>query len=204
MAAKSSSYKNITLKQFSQLTPLDISRLTKQQAKEIIQKMRPRAERKEASFARNNTIYSPAIEQYQQKKVKINTKTKRNDLLKEVRNLQKLTSSKTFTVKGAKAVQEEQSKRLFGTDLFGKPMGRLTKEEAKKFWKTYNELINQHPALVSFIPYMKIQQYIAQSGAYRKFSANTLDEIYETLMNQRNEEDEFVPNVFSGSGDDYM
>lgn len=81
----------------------------------------------------------------------------------ELARLSEFFSSKGSTLRGARAIQNETNKRIFGENARGRPKHRMSTEEQEKYWKFYDELINQNPNITSFVPSTKIQQYLGES-----------------------------------------
>ena len=62
-----------------------------------------------------------------------------NQMRNEVFKLQEFFEAETSTVPGARRVQAEQDRRIFGTDSRGRAKNRMTVEERTDFWKVFEE-----------------------------------------------------------------
>lgn len=86
---------------------------------------------------------------------------KLNELRQEMFRLQDFFEAKTSTIPGAKQVNSEMSRRIFGEDKRGRARDTFTTEQWTDFWSIYTEYKNQRPADV-YEQSDIVQQMLAQ------------------------------------------
>lgn len=132
------------------LSPSEIGKMNRPQMLNLIKQAREIFDKQENKFNKyKSTVFSPSLEwmkdYYSENRDKLN-KMSLNKLRAEAFRLQNFFDSKTSTVPGARAIQRDQDKRIFGTKKNGVPKERLTIDERKEFWSIYNEYKQINPA----------------------------------------------------------
>lgn len=177
--------------------------------RKYVSTMRSSYIRRIASFKRKG-IYSYAQDAFEKslpsgrRGVDIN-KLSRNQLIFEFARYSSFFNSMTSSEKGIKNVNMEQDQRLFGTDSRGRPNFRMSEEQRKAFWSTYDRYLSTEPVGVNRYGYGTIQSKLADmvmSG--EEISADNINDAIEKLNKKLEENDSFNfeegPNVYSGRG----
>ena len=162
--------KKITYKELKTKSAVEISKLNKQQAAEMLKQFREKFRFREKAFQRaGKNVYSPALEKmdeyYQRNGVQSPETMNVNKIRSELFHIQEFFNSDTADVKGARKVMREQDARIFGTNERGTPKYRMTIEERTKFWETYNEFVNTFKNYESIYGSDRIQQFLGEITA---------------------------------------
>lgn len=157
-------------------------------------------------------IYSYAASQVEAsipenvKRKKINQLTY-HQLLMEIARYSKFFKDVTSSVAGIEKVNREQDARIFGEDLFGNPVRRMTEEERQRYWKLYDEFINQHKIYGLPGTSDPVQKVVSNLmfGTDKTFESKTLMEKFDIIEREllKYISDENLggsPNVYSGRG----
>lgn len=203
--------------QIAAMSPESFGRLKGEEGKKTLQKylktLRTGYTRRVGAFRRKNIVSYAQIAFDQQspknlKKVPL-TELSRNQLLFEIARYSRFFNSATSTEKGAKRINDEQDKRIFGVDSRGRPRQRMTWDERVRYWELYEEFKNQFPEW-STQPFSEtVQQVIADASfTSNGFSGLTLMDklgIIKDKMIDRYRENlaEDGPNVYSGKWVDF-
>ena len=128
-------------------------------------------------------------------------------LLLELTKLVNTLSAPSLTIEGAKSIadkQDEMIKKITGTDT------TMSYEERTAFWKAFDEFRRQYPALInehgSGTTIAEFFRYYTQEFKSQNFEINAdkftkIKNILESNIDAENERT-FMPNVYSGRGDD--
>lgn len=159
--------KKITYKELKTKSAVEISKLNKKQAAEMLKQFREKFRYREKAFQRaGKNVYSPALEKmdeyYQRNGVQSPESMNVNKIRSELFHIQEFFNSDTADVKGARKVMREQDARIFGVNDRGTPNYRMTIEERTKFWETYNEFVNTFKNYESIYGSDKIQQFLGE------------------------------------------
>lgn len=157
----------ITYSKLKNMSATEISKLSRQQAAEMLRQFREKFRFREKAFDRaGKNVYSPALEKmdeyYQRNGVQSPDSMNVNKIRSELFHIQEFFNSETADVKGARKVMREQDARIFGVNERGIPNYRMTIEERTKFWETYNEFVNTFKNYESIYGSDKIQQYLGE------------------------------------------
>lgn len=161
-------------------------------------------------------LYSHALENYRdigkpniEKILKISdARRKRNRLIYEIVRAQNFFNSKSSSIRGVEQINKMQDIRIFGKDKYGRPLGKLNSTQRKKYWDLYNEYKSQHTGDFYSLKSEQIQQllgeYYTKKGSGEDF-VQTLNDFNETMVGPKYIEENIgsVPNVFSGTRDDF-
>lgn len=134
------------------------------------------------------------------------TKMTRNQLILEFARYAKFFNDVTSSEKGIKRVNLEQDLRIFGKNAKGRPNRTMTSTEREKFWRVYDEFLNQNPNANSRYGSESIQQHLADAifdntSVSGDNLLSILNEVETTLANMKLQENlRSVPNVYSGRG----
>lgn len=121
----------------------DFAKLTKPELRKLTQTLADAANKRINRLKKDEDIseYSPALRAIEKSGGKISTKGKdMHGLQKEFIRASNFLKAKTSTKKGFEQVQQEFTERV------SKGYGyRLSYDESKKFWTTYNKYMEEHP-----------------------------------------------------------
>lgn len=154
-------------KVYIDIDPADLGRMKGEQGmkelQSILRTLRRSIGARKGQFARagivSHALYSYEAESmFGMKKRPSIAKLTRNQLIMEVVKAQKFFKGKTSTVKGARTVQRNVEKRLFGEHT----KRHLTYEESQHFWRVYNEFIRIHPDMYYRLGSDQLQRLIAE------------------------------------------
>ena len=157
----------ITYSKLKNMSAIEISKLDKKQAAEMLHQFREKFRYREKAFERaGKNVYSPALEKmdeyYQRNGVQSPESMNVNKIRSELFHIQEFFNSDTADVKGARKVMREQDARIFGVNARGTPNYRMTIEERTKFWETYNEFVNTFKNYESIYGSDRIQQFLGE------------------------------------------
>lgn len=139
------------------------------------------------------------------KSVKL-TKMTRNQLILEFARYAKFFNDVTSSEKGIKQVNLEQDIRIFGKNAKGNPNRTMTSAEREKFWRVYDEYLNQNPNADSKYGSESIQRHLADALFDNTASLgdnliSILNEVEASLSDMQLRQNlGSVPNVYSGRG----
>lgn len=161
-----------------ELNPETMAKLTKKETRQLEKRLR------EATERRMNTINkygmrSMAFERYlgNQMPVEPEATASRQSLQHKVVQMKTFLGAKTSSVTGIRKLNKEVEQRIFK----GKAKGFENEEQRIRFWKTYNEFLNQYPTYV--FSSERVQQFLGQSQfwRYRDFTADDLVNLMEKV-----------------------
>ena len=184
--------RKITKRSFLKLDPSQIGKLKAPELRELLRGVRNLFTQQEKTFkSYAKTVYSPAMEKmrdfYEDRGKNAPSRMNMNQMRNEVFKLQEFFEADTSTVPGARKVQAEQDRRIFGTDSRGRPKKRMTVEERTDFWKVYEEYKKMRPADVleqSNIVQQAIGQILIESDKI-DFSMETFNKLIEKVDGRR-------------------
>ena len=110
-----------------------------------------------------------------------------NQMRSELFRLQEFFDSDTSTVPGARKVQAEQDRRIFGTDKRGRPKYRMTVQQRSDLWKVFEEYKKLRPSDAleqSNIIQQAVGQILIEEGKI-DFSMDTLNKVMEKVEQER-------------------
>lgn len=126
----------------------------------------------------------------------------RNQLILEFSRYSKFFRDETSTEAGIRKVNRDQDRRVFGTDSLGNPLRTMSNEERARFWRLYDEYINQQPLATAKYGSESVQQQLADVMFTEKQNKTIMDilnqvenDLQDTYLKQQGGS---VPNVFSG------
>lgn len=126
----------------------------------------------------------------------------RNQLILEFSRYSKFFRDETSTEAGIRKVNLDQDRRVFGTDALGKPLRTMSNEERYRFWRLYDEYINQQPLATAKYGSESVQQQLAdvmftekQNKTIMEILNQVENDLQDTYLKQQGGS---VPNVFSG------
>lgn len=126
----------------------------------------------------------------------------RNQLILEFSRYSKFFRDETSTEAGIRKVNIDQDRRVFGTDSLGNPLRTMSNEERARFWRLYDEYINQQPLATAKYGSESVQQQLADVMFTEKQNKTIMDilnqvenDLQDTYLKQQGGS---VPNVFSG------
>lgn len=133
-------------------------------------------------------------------------KLNRNQLISEFASYADFFSAEGGSTEGARKINLEQDRRIFGTDSRNRPLRRMSQDERDRFWKIYNEFLHQKKLAEEKYGSGQIQQILASEKFRDDFDTDDLqglfDELEETLESvKEGEELEEELNIQRGRGD---
>lgn len=184
--------RKITKRSFLKLDPSQIGKLKAPELRELLRGVRNLFTQQEKTFKRYaETVFSPAMEKmrgfYEDRGKNAPSRMNMNQMRNEVFKLQEFFEADTSTVPGARKVQAEQDRRIFGADSRGRPKKRMTVEERTDFWKVFEEYKKMRPADVleqSNIVQQAIGQILIESDKI-DFSMETFNKLIEKVDGRR-------------------
>lgn len=182
----------ITKRSFLKLDPSQIGRLKAPELRELLRGARNLFNQQEKTFKRyEKSVYSPALDKmkdfYEDRGKNAPSRMNMNQMRNEVFKLQEFFDSDTSTVPGARRVQAEQDRRIFGTDSRGRAKNRMTVEERTDFWKVFEEYKKMRPADVleqSNIVQQAIGQILVENDKI-DFNMETFQKLMDKVEGQR-------------------
>lgn len=197
----------ITKRSFLKLDPSQIGKLKAPELRELLRGVRNLFTQQEKTFKRyEKTVFSPAMEKmkdfYDDRGKNSPSRMNMNQMRNEVFKLQEFFEAETSTVPGARRVQAEQDRRIFGTDSRGRSKNRMTVEERTDFWKVYEEYKKMRPADVleqSNIVQQAIGQILIENDKI-DFNMETLQKVMDRVEGQRQRFNWEMDVNYEGSG----
>lgn len=197
----------ITKRSFLKLDPSQIGKLKAPELRELLRGVRNLFTQQEKTFKRyEKTVFSPAMEKmkdfYEDRGKNAPSRMNMNQMRNEVFKLQEFFEAETSTVPGARRVQAEQDRRIFGTDSRGRAKNRMTVEERTDFWKVFEEYKKMRPADVleqSNIVQQAIGQILIENDKI-DFNMETLQKVMDKVEGQRQRFNWEMDVSYEGSG----
>lgn len=197
----------ITKRSFLKLDPSQIGKLKAPELRELLRGVRNLFTQQEKTFKRyEKTVFSPAMEKmkdfYEDRGKNAPSRMNMNQMRNEVFKLQEFFEAETSTVPGARRVQAEQDRRIFGTDPRGRAKNRMTVEERTDFWKVFEEYKKMRPADVleqSNIVQQAIGQILIENDKI-DFNMETLQKVMDKVEGQRQRFNWEMDVSYEGSG----
>lgn len=197
----------ITKRSFLKLNPSQIGKLKAPELRELLRGVRNLFTQQEKTFKRyEKTVFSPAMEKmkdfYEDRGKNAPSRMNMNQMRNEVFKLQEFFEAETSTVPGARRVQAEQDRRIFGTDSRGRAKNRMTVEERTDFWKVFEEYKKMRPADVleqSNIVQQAIGQILIENDRI-DFNMETLQKVMDRVEGQRQRFNWEMDVDYEGSG----
>ena len=197
----------ITKRSFLKLDPSQIGKLKAPELRELLRGVRNLFTQQEKTFKRyEKTVFSPAMEKmkdfYEDRGKNAPSRMNMNQMRNEVFKLQQFFEAETSTVPGARRVQAEQDRRIFGTDPRGRAKNRMTVEERTDFWKVFEEYKKMRPADVleqSNIVQQAIGQILIENDKI-DFNMETLQKVMDKVEGQRQRFNWEMDVDYEGSG----
>ena len=182
----------ITKRSFLKLDPSQIGRLKAPELRELLRGARNLFNQQEKTFKRyEKSVFSPALDKmrdfYDDRGKNAPSRMNMNQMRNEVFKLQEFFDADTSTVPGARRVQAEQDRRIFGTDSRGRAKNRMTVEERTNFWTVFEEYKKMRPADVleqSNIVQQAIGQILIENDKI-DFNMETLQKLMDKVEGQR-------------------
>lgn len=182
----------ITKRSFLKLNPADIGKLKAPELRELLRGVRNLFSQQEKTFKRyEKSVFSPALEKmrgfYEDRGKNAPSRMNMNQMRNEVFKLQEFFDADTSTVPGARRVQAEQDRRIFGTDSRGRAKNRMTVEERTNFWTVFEEYKKMRPADVleqSNIVQQAIGQILIENDKI-DFNMETIQKLMDKVEGQR-------------------
>lgn len=197
----------VTKRSFLKLDPSQIGKLKGPELRELLRGVRNLFTQQEKTFKRyEKTVFSPAMEKmkdfYEDRGKNAPSRMNMNQMRNEVFKLQEFFEAETSTVPGARRVQAEQDRRIFGTDSRGRAKNRMTVEERTDFWKVFEEYKKMRPADVleqSNIVQQAIGQILIENDKI-DFNMETLQKVMDRVEGQRQRFNWEMDVDYEGSG----
>lgn len=197
----------INKRSFLKLDPSQIGKLKAPELRELLRGVRNLFTQQEKTFkSYEKTVFSPAMEKmkdfYEDRGKNAPSRMNMNQMRNEVFKLQEFFEAETSTVPGARRVQAEQDRRIFGTDSRGRAKNRMTVEERTDFWKVFEEYKKMRPADVleqSNIVQQAIGQILIENDKI-DFNMETLQKVMDKVEGQRQRFNWEMDVDYEGSG----
>ena len=182
----------ITKRSFLKLDPSQIGKMKSPELRELLRGVRNLFNQQEKTFKRyEKSVFSPALEKmrdfYEDRGKNAPSRMNMNQMRNEIFKLQEFFDADTSTVPGARRVQAEQDRRIFGTDSRGRAKNRMTVEERTNFWTVFEEYKKMRPADVleqSNIVQQAIGQILIENDKI-DFNMETLQKLMDKVEGQR-------------------
>ena len=182
----------ITKRSFLKLDPSQIGKMKSPELRELLRGVRNLFNHQEKTFKRyEKSVFSPALEKmrdfYEDRGKNAPSRMNMNQMRNEIFKLQEFFDADTSTVPGARRVQAEQDRRIFGTDSRGRAKNRMTVEERINFWTVFEEYKKMRPADVleqSNIVQQAIGQILIENDKI-DFNMETLQKLMDKVEGQR-------------------
>ena len=182
----------ITKRSFLKLDPSQIGKMKSPELRELLRGARNLFNHQEKTFKRyEKSVFSPALEKmrdfYEDRGKNAPSRMNMNQMRNEIFKLQEFFDADTSTVPGARRVQAEQDRRIFGTDSRGRAKNRMTVEERTNFWAVFEEYKKMRPADVleqSNIVQQAIGQILIENDKI-DFNMETLQKLMDKVEGQR-------------------
>ena len=182
----------ITKRSFLKLDPSQIGKMKSPELRELLRGARNLFNQQEKTFKRyEKSVFSPALDKmrdfYEDRGKNAPSRMNMNQMRNEVFKLQEFFDADTSTVPGARRVQAEQDRRIFGTDSRGRAKNRMTVEERTNFWTVFEEYKKMRPADVleqSNIVQQAIGQILIENDKI-DFNMETLQKLMDKVEGQR-------------------
>lgn len=182
----------ITKRSFLKLDPSQIGKMKSPELRELLRGVRNLFNHQEKTFKRyEKSVFSPALEKmrgfYEDRGKNAPSRMNMNQMRNEIFKLQEFFDADTSTVPGARRVQAEQDRRIFGTDSRGRAKNRMTVEERTNFWTVFEEYKKMRPADVleqSNIVQQAIGQILIENDKI-DFNMETLQKLMDKVEGQR-------------------
>ena len=182
----------ITKSKLLKLTPSEIGKMKSPELRELLRGVRNLFNQQEKTFKRyEKSVFSPALNKmrdfYEDIGKNAPSRMNMNQMRNEVFKLQEFFEADTSTVPGARRVQAEQDRRIFGTDSRGRAKNRMTVEERTNFWTVFEEYKKMRPADVleqSNIVQQAIVQILIENDKI-DFNMETLQKLMDKVEGQR-------------------
>ena len=182
----------ITKRSFLKLDPSQIGKMKSPELRELLRGARNLFNQQEKTFKRyEKSVFSPALDKmrdfYEDRGKNAPSRMNMNQMRNEVFKLQEFFGADTSTVPGARKVQAEQDRRIFGTDAKGRAKSRMTVEERTNFWAIFEEYKKMRPADVleqSNIVQQAIGQILIENNKI-DFNTETLQKLMDKVEGQR-------------------
>lgn len=197
----------ITKRSFLKLDPSQIGKMKSPELRELLRGARNLFNQQEKTFKRyEKSVFSPALEKmrdfYEDREKNAPSRMNMNQMRNEVFKLQEFFDADTSTVPGARRVQAEQDRRIFGTDSRGRAKNRMTVEERTNFWTVFEEYKKMRPADVleqSNIVQQAIGQILIENDKI-DFNMETLQKLIDKVEGQRNRFNWEMDVSYEGTG----
>lgn len=197
----------ITKRSFLKLDPSQIGKLKAPELRELLRGARNLFNQQEKTFKRyEKSVFSPALDKmrdfYEDRGKNAPSRMNMNQMRNEVFKLQEFFDADTSTVPGARRVQSEQDRRIFGTDSRGRAKNRMTVEERTNFWTIFEEYKKMRPADVleqSNIVQQAIGQILIENDKI-DFNMETLQKLMDKVEGQRQRFNWEMDVSYEGSG----
>lgn len=197
----------ITKSKLLKLTPSEIGKMKSPELRELLRGVRNLFTQQEKTFKRyEKSVFSPALEKmrdfYEDRGKNAPSRMNMNQMRNEVFKLQEFFDADTSTVPGARRVQAEQDRRIFGTDSRGRAKNRMTVEERTNFWTVFEEYKKMRPADVleqSNIVQQAIGQILIENDKI-DFNMETLQKLIDKVEGQRQRFNWEMDVDYEGSG----
>ena len=181
-----------TKRSFLKLDPSQIGKMKSPELRELLRGVRNLFNQQEKTFKRyEKSVFSPALNKmrdfYEDIGKNAPSRMNMNQMRNEVFKLQEFFEADTSTVPGARRVQAEQDRRIFGTDSRGRAKNRMTVEERTNFWTVFEEYKKMRPADVleqSNIVQQAIGQILIENDKI-DFNMETLQKLMDKVEGQR-------------------
>ena len=182
----------ITKRSFLKLDPSQIGKMKSPELRELLRGARNLFNQQEKTFKRyEKSVFSPALNKmrdfYEDRGKNAPSRMNMNQMRNEVFKLQEFFEADTSTVPGARRVQAEQDRRIFGTDSRGRAKNRMTVEERTNFWTVFEEYKKMRPADVleqSNIVQQAIGQILIENDKI-DFNMETVQKLMDKVEGQR-------------------
>lgn len=197
----------ITKRSFLKLDPSQIGKMKSPELRELLRGARNLFNQQEKTFKRyEKSVFSPALNKmrdfYEDRGKNAPSRMNMNQMRNEVFKLQEFFDADTSTVPGARRVQAEQDRRIFGTDSRGRAKNRMTVEERTNFWAVFEEYKKMRPADVleqSNIVQQAIGQILIENDKI-DFNMETLQKLMDKVEGQRNRFNWEMDVSYEGTG----
>lgn len=204
----------LTKKKFLNTTASQIGKMTGPELRQLLRGARQLFNAQEKVLQRQKNLYSFALDKmqdYYSENDKQNVNSMRvNKMRNELFRLQEFFGSQSSTVPGARKINIEQDRRIFGTDSRGRPKARMSQEQREAFWATYTQFAEfVGEAYMRRMGSNRIQQYLGDMVQEKHdkwdeiFGMESLNELSRRL-NEQYEQDNWEMSHYEYGDDDVL
>lgn len=212
----------MTIKEIANMSYFDIRKMDKDEMYKLLRYAKAQSDKRITNYYKANEpgkkgIYARTIENFLENKngkfkgrLNVRKTMTRNEMLSEISRVQKLFSSETGTVRGARQLRKktitrltEQVKTAYGEKYSikaNKELSSWSETEWKAYWKAYDRFMDEQGGrLGTLYSSRELQDQLIE--AILKPKGDKMFSIYEKILEEQKERDRIVGDIY-GTDDD--